>query len=147
MSRKAGCVYLSSAWFQAIFCLYGCIAVIGECVHGVQRLHFGDDCHRYHRRRPLWFSFVVIFIVVIIVIIICHHHPSCGSWKLDHAIVFESRPLAAASVSRSIVVVVLVFDTLSLSSHAVCFWVGRAPRLSLVASTNGLNVTLVENHF
>ena len=77
-------------------CTRLCVCVLfGECVHGVQRLHFGDDCHRYHRRRLLWFLFVIVFIVIIIVVIICHHHPFCGSWQLDHAIVFESRPLAA----------------------------------------------------
>ena len=31
----------------------------------------------------------------------------------------------------------------SLSSHAVCFWVGRAPRLSLLASANGCERDLV----
>ena len=95
MSGDAVCVYLSSAWFRAIFCFRGWIVGVGHCVHGVQRLHFGDACRRYHRRRLLWFSFVIIFIVVIMVILVCHHHPFCGSWKLDHAIVFESRPLAA----------------------------------------------------
>ena len=31
----------------------------------------------------------------------------------------------------------------SLSSHAVCFWVGRALRLSLLASANGCERDLV----
>ena len=44
--------------------------MIGECVHGVQRLHFGDACHRYHRRRLLLSSFVIVFVVIVIVIII-----------------------------------------------------------------------------
>ena len=68
-------------------------------MHGVRNLHFGDDCHHYHRRRLLSSSFVIIFIVMII-IIICHHRPFCGSWKLDHVIIFESKPLAAVCVSE-----------------------------------------------
>ena len=44
--------------------------MIGECVHGVQKLHVAHDCHHYHHRRLLSSSFVIIFIVIIIVIII-----------------------------------------------------------------------------
>ena len=147
--------------------------MIGECVHGVQRLLFGDDCHRYHRRRLLSSSFVIIFIVIVITII-CHR-PSCGSWKLDHAIIFESRPHMVL-VSRSWIDLCMsccrdyitcedrcrrsrhrfiirrdrsslsssCLMRFSLSSHAVCFWVGRAPRLSPLASANGLLDDMLE---
>ena len=73
---KAGSVYLSSAWFRAVVCFYGCIAVIGECVHGVQRLRFvADDCHHFYCRIVIIFIVIVIVIVVLVIIILV-------SWSL-----------------------------------------------------------------
>ena len=102
-----------------------------------------------------------MLVVVIIVVVYCGFRSSSSSsssfWSFSFVIIipfvvlgnlimqlFSNRDFSQryecrdrSSLSSSCLI------RFSLSSHAVCFWVGRAPRLSLLASANGSERDLV----
>ena len=76
LSMGTGCVYLSSAWFRAVFCSRGWIVRCDDCVYGVQRFHFVvHDRHHYYHRRLLSSSFVIVFCHRYCRHHSRHHHP------------------------------------------------------------------------
>ena len=102
-----------------------------------------------------------MLVVVIIVVVYCGFRSSSSSssslWSFSFVIIipfvvlgnlimqlFSNRNLSQRYECRdrsSLSSLCLI--RFSLSSHAVCFWVGRAPRLSLLASANGCERDLV----